>query len=92
MLVLLINYFTSITSVRKNSATDFTLLVASVQILPDIIHTIDISGKNAQLTIQFGDFSASLKRVTLALQEVSATPINSLLHNFCTPGKEICSE
>jgi dipeptidyl-peptidase-3 len=77
--------------VRKNSATDFTLLVASAQILPDIVHTIDVSGKKAKLTIQYGDFSASLKKVNLALQEVSATHINSSLHNFAPQAKKFAA-
>jgi dipeptidyl-peptidase-3 len=75
--------------VKKNSATDFTLLVASAQTLPDIAHSIEVSGEKATLTIRYGDFADPLKKVNLALREVRATPIASSLHNFAPSGEEV---
>ena len=52
----------------KNGQNDFTLLVASAQTHPSVVH--DIEGKT-KLEVKYGDFSADLSKVVEALKEVS---------------------
>lgn len=58
-------------SVVKNTKSDFTLLVASVQSYSQTIHDIDHQPTGtAKLKVQYGDYSKELSAVVDALQEV----------------------
>lgn len=57
-------------SVRKNSDTDFTLLVASAVTKESAVHNFDVADSKAKLTIEYGDNAAALKKVVAALKEV----------------------
>ena len=67
---------------RKNSATDFTLLVASAKTQPPASHEFTIGDKKATLTVEYGDFSDALAKAAAALKEV----INS---NISTQNKNL---
>ncbi|KAK0480521.1 peptidase family M49-domain-containing protein, partial [Armillaria luteobubalina] len=52
------------TRVRKNGTGDYTLLVASAKTSPPAIHDFEIDTKPATLTIEYGDYSSSLRRLS----------------------------
>ncbi|KAJ6547558.1 aflatoxin-detoxifizyme [Mycena capillaripes] len=54
------------TRVKKDSATTFTLLVASAKLQPDV--TVDL-GKGSKLTVKYGDMQKPLTKAVAALQE-----------------------
>lgn len=54
----------------KNSDSDFTLLVASVESHSQGIHDIDQKSTKVKLRVQYGDHSKALSAVVDALQEV----------------------
>ena len=56
--------------VKKTSDTEFTLLVASVQHKVSGHQNIEIQGKVAKLTVEYGDFTEPLAKVAAALKEV----------------------
>jgi len=63
------------TSVIKKGATDYTLLIASAQSRPAAMHNIDHQSMKVNLTVEYGDFSAPLRAVVDALQEVRHQPL-----------------
>lgn len=58
-------------SVRKNSATDFTLLVASANAQSSSSHEFTVGDKKAKLTVEYGDFADALSKAATALREVN---------------------
>ena len=56
--------------VKKTSDTEFTLLVASVQHKVLEPQHIEIQGRQAKLTVEYGDFSEPLSKVVAYLKEV----------------------
>ncbi|THH30987.1 hypothetical protein EUX98_g3215 [Antrodiella citrinella] len=64
------------TRVRKDGPNKFALLVASADILPTATHEIDIDGGKASLSVEYGDFSASLKKAVAALEEAKKYAAN----------------
>lgn len=64
-------------SIRKNSANDFTLLIASAsktapELVPDTSDLgICLNGMPLILTVQYGDFSEPLLKVVNALAEAA---------------------
>ena len=66
--------------VKKTSDSEFTLLIASAQEKVSGHHVIEIQGKTAKLTIEYGDFSGPLSKAVAALKEVMWPPLVCLLH------------
>ncbi|GJE95136.1 aflatoxin-detoxifizyme [Phanerochaete sordida] len=64
------------TRVKKNSPTDFTLLVASAQSKSET-HEFEIGDKKAKLTIQYGDHADALTKVNAALKKAREFAANA---------------
>ncbi|TRM58673.1 peptidase family M49-domain-containing protein [Schizophyllum amplum] len=65
------------TRVRKVGPSEFTLLVASANAgLASATHEMTANGAPAKLTVQYGDFSAALKKVNAALAEAKKYAAN----------------
>ncbi|THH01420.1 hypothetical protein EW026_g1264 [Hermanssonia centrifuga] len=65
------------TRVKKDSQTEFTLLVASVNVESSAVHDIDILDKQAKLTVQYGDFAEDLTKTVAALVEAKKYAANA---------------
>lgn len=61
---------------RKNGASDFTLLVASADTKPVATHDIKVANASAKLTVEYGDFSVALEKATTALKEAKKYAAN----------------
>lgn len=59
-------------SVRKNSAIDFTLLVASANTKSTASYEFSVGDKKAKLTVEYGDFADALGKAAAALREVDS--------------------
>ncbi|PSR74920.1 hypothetical protein PHLCEN_2v9454 [Hermanssonia centrifuga] len=64
------------TRVKKDSQTEFTLLVASVNVESSAVHDIEILDKQAKLTVQYGDFTENLTKTVAALVEAKKYAAN----------------
>ncbi|KAI0371497.1 aflatoxin-detoxifizyme [Pilatotrama ljubarskyi] len=64
------------TRVRKDGPDDFTLLVASADPQARTFHEIQILDKKAKLTVEYGDFADSLRKVVSALAEAKKYAAN----------------
>lgn len=62
--------------VRKDSSTEFTLLVASAEDQPSAhaLHEIEVNGNKVNLNVRYGDFSEALQKSINALAEVWPFP------------------
>lgn len=56
-------------SVQKDSPTNFTLLVASVNTSSET-HEFEIGNNKGELTVKYGDYSADMAKVNEALKKV----------------------
>ena len=54
---------------QKDSPTDFTLLVASVDTRSET-HEFEIGNSKGKLTVKYGDYSADMAKVNEALKKV----------------------
>ncbi|KAK0476103.1 aflatoxin-detoxifizyme [Armillaria novae-zelandiae] len=64
------------TRVRKNGTGNYTLLVASAKTSPPAVHDFEIDTKPAKLTIEYGDYALSLRKVVAALEEANKYAAN----------------
>lgn len=64
------------TRVVKNGPGEYILRVASASATASTTHEIDIQGKTAKLTVEYGDFSSVLQRVNGALREAKKYAAN----------------
>lgn len=69
-LTLFLSNLFSNSSVAKKGPGDYVLLIASADTGPSATHEIDVQGKTAQLRVEYGDFSAALKKTSDALRQV----------------------
>jgi dipeptidyl-peptidase-3 len=64
------------TRVRKNGPGNFTLLVASAKPQPHTTHEIELKASKVKLTVEYGDFAASLQKAIVALEEAKKHAAN----------------
>lgn len=65
----------------KNGPNDFTLLVASAEAKPSVVHDIKTKeGNDASVKVEYGDFSADLRKVVDALEQVHFKTTGVRLH------------
>ncbi|KAL0946907.1 hypothetical protein HGRIS_013069 [Hohenbuehelia grisea] len=64
------------TRVRKNGPGDFTLLVASANSKTDAAQSLELQGGKGKLNVEYGDFSAPLKKAVDALAKAKQYAAN----------------
>lgn len=70
-LTLFLSNLFSNSSVAKKGPGDYVLLIASANAAgPSATHEIVVQGMTAQLRVEYGDFSAALKKTSDALRQV----------------------